>query len=44
MGRCFKCDGSGTQCQTCGESEGACSCPEEQKNIGECSDCKGTGK
>jgi hypothetical protein len=41
--RCFRCNGSGELCDTCGEALSVCGCGEEQ-NIGECPDCKGTGK
>jgi len=39
----FTCDGSGRQCNACGESESACSCGEEQ-DLGDCEECEGTGK
>lgn len=41
--RCFACDGSGTRCNRCGETESACGC-EEGFDPGPCDDCKGTGK
>jgi len=40
--RCFRCDGGGQICNTCGESESACRC--DPPDLGECPDCKGTGK
>lgn len=45
MRKCFVCDGTGQMCGRCGESEGACSCEEEDEEpmLEPCKDCKGTG-
>ena len=40
--KCFRCDGTGTICNECGESEGACKC--DAMSLDDCPDCKGTGK
>lgn len=44
--QCFRCDGTGEICNTCGESSAInCRCGgEEGPDIGDCPDCKGTGK
>ena len=43
---CFRCDGTGTICVTCGESEKVCKCMENggEPEYSECEDCKGTGE
>jgi hypothetical protein len=41
--RCFRCNGSGRQCNVCGESLGACECEDGPEEV-ECPDCKGKGK
>lgn len=41
---CFLCDGTGQMCNVCGESQKACSCPEDEPFDGfDCTSCNGTG-
>jgi len=40
--KCFNCDGTGYICNECGKSERACKC--ETMNLGNCEDCKGSGR
>lgn len=42
---CFTCDGSGRMCSTCGESELACGCLDDDKSpvYDPCDDCDGSG-
>ena len=42
--KCQRCDGTGEICNTCGESEPACGCDDDDADICQCPDCKGTGK
>ena len=42
--RCFRCDGTGQVCDTCGESEIACACAPASTRNSACEDCKGAGK
>jgi len=42
--QCFRCDGSGHLCNTCGESKPACDCASENVDLVRCPDCDGTGK
>ncbi len=39
---CFVCDGTGTMCNICGESQSVCDCDEE--NTYQCENCNGTGR
>jgi hypothetical protein len=41
--RCFLCNGTGEQCEVCGEAEAACTC-DGGPTLGPCSDCDGSGK
>jgi hypothetical protein len=41
--RCFRCDGTGSVCNTCGESEAACQCYGGEMDLRDCPDCDGTG-
>lgn len=38
----FWCDGTGTMCQICNETENGCRC--EEPALGECEECNGTGR
>lgn len=41
--KCFFCNGTGLMCNVCGEAEGVCSCPDDEQDLVDCSDCKGSG-
>lgn len=36
---CWKCEGTGAYCWTCGEIEDACRCEPGDRNIGDCEAC-----
>jgi uncharacterized radical SAM superfamily Fe-S cluster-containing enzyme len=40
---CFRCDGTGELCDSCGESIKACLCDEDDKIWVSCGDCNGHG-
>jgi hypothetical protein len=44
--KCFRCDGTGLICDTCGESEAVCGCLKSglSESFSDCTDCTGTGK
>ncbi len=44
---CFRCDGTGQLCDTCGESPNACSCERDGLGVpsfSSCADCGGNGR
>ena len=40
---CFRCDGTGSICNVCGESERACECDEAEQSFCDCENCSGSG-